>query len=246
VSGTDRRPLEITRDLAARHPDVSLPCPVCAGPVRARNLERHLDKVHAGRSGPAEFSWRGPERLVLRPLVLLPLLCAAAVITWSWRSGRELRPWFLIVAGVGAVFVVLCGLAVADVRLFLGRLSVDGSRVRLRHTLGLLTRTLPAVDRVIVGSAYRTVPDSTVSMSADPDVGGGSTEVPAGAYLRMFDGRRSIVVHCRNNTGMRKTWTGWQQGKRRRTWAITLDPPEFVGLQYALAAAGLLQVPATS
>ena len=185
----------------------------------------------------------GPGAAVLRPLVLAGLLSVVGVVAWSWRSGRELRPWFLAETVVVLVVLVLAGLAVADVRLFLGRLSVSGDRVvRLRHTLFLCTRTLRAVDRVDVGSAYRLVSDSTVSASVDLSVGGASHAEPAGAYLRLYDGRRSITVHCRKNTGVRRTWTGWRQAKRRRRWDITLSAGDFVGLQYALAAAGALQL----
>lgn len=234
----------VARSLAAAHPDAALPCPRCAGAVKGVNLDRHLAKVHPDASGvdAARPAWSGPERLVARPLAALPLLFAAGVIAWSWRTDRELRPWFLAAAAAVALGLLLTGLAVADTGVFRGRLSLRGDGVRLRHTLGLFTRTLRTVDRIECGSAYRTRPDSTASMTSHPDVNPPGIEERAGVYLRLFDGRRSITVHCRNNTGLRKTWTGWQPGPRRRRWSITLRPADFVGLQYALAASGRLQL----
>ncbi len=239
MAGSDG-PLAIARRFAAAHPGATLPCPACAAAVNAVNLDRHLKKVHpdpATLDRATRVAWLGPERLVLRPLVIIPVLFVAGVITWSWRSDQLPRPWFLVAAGVVAVSLLLSGLAVADVRLFRGRLSVDGAAVRLRHTFGLATRTLHCVDRVEVGAAYRLVSDST-----NLDIGSGSSEVPAGAFLRLFDGRRSITVHCRTGGSVRKSWTGWQPGRRRRRWDVTLGAADFVGLQYALAEAGRLQI----
>jgi len=47
-------------------------------------------------------------------------------------------------------------------------------------------------------------------------------------------------VRCKENTGFRKTWTGWQQAPRSRRWHITLDPADFVALQYSLYEIGVL------
>lgn len=127
-------------------------------------------------------------------------------------------------------------LVLGGVPLSHGRLTVRADGVVLSHTLGLLRRRLGRVDRVEVGSAY------TVSSSGSNSegVGGTTSEQKAGVYLRLRAGRRHITVHCRHNVGLRKTWNGWKQGRRSRRWHITLDPPDFVGLQYALFDLGLL------
>lgn len=61
-----------------------------------------------------------------------------------------------------------------------------------------------------------------------------------GTYLRLANGRKALTLGCPHHTGLRKHWAGWQQGKQRRQWDITVDPPAFVSFQYAMATYGAL------
>ncbi|MDQ3056116.1 MAG: hypothetical protein M3R66_20550, partial [Actinomycetota bacterium] len=63
---------------------------MCAATVKGANLDRHLGKVHSGQRpvrSSAMRSWRGPERLIARPLVIVPLLAVVASLVWQEVSG---------------------------------------------------------------------------------------------------------------------------------------------------------------
>ena len=53
--------VQVARTLATSHPTSKLPCPICTNSVNAKNLESHLAKVHADKSGP-QTPWRGIDR----------------------------------------------------------------------------------------------------------------------------------------------------------------------------------------
>ena len=242
LQGTD--PIITVVDSARRRavgsPDSALPCPRCAALVKGRNLARHLDRTHGGE--PMErrdrASWSGPERLVARPLVILPLL-AAALLAAAHRLGRldDDRPliWAGFAVGVG---MILGAVAVCDTKLFRGRLTVKDGHVVLVHTLGLRRRRLRCIDRLEFGAAYERRPDPTTGPASSD--GSGSVDVASGNYLRLICGRRHITVHCKHGRTLRRAWTGWVQTRRRRRWHITLDAVQFVELQYVLADLGLL------
>ncbi len=225
--------------LAAEQPEAVIPCPVCAATVKGANLDRHLGKVHTGQlpaRTSAMKSWRGPERLIARPLIIVPALAVVASLFWLERSGSAGDVLVLSAAGALGVGLILGGLVAYGAPLFPGRLSVQGGSFALSHTLGLRRRRLSQVDRVEAGSSY--VVRSTGS-NAD-GIGGTTTEDQAGSFLRLRNGRRHITVRCKHSTGFRKTWTGWEQADRSRRWHITLDPADFVALQYTLFELGLL------
>jgi len=225
--------------LATDHPAAVLPCPVCAATVKGANLDRHLGKVHSGQlpvRSSARRSWRGPERLIARPLVVVPLLAVVASLVWQEVSGTVEDVFILGAAGALGVGLILCGLVVYGAPLFRGRLSVNGDGFVLSHTLGLRRRQLSRVDRVEAGSAYLV----RSSGSNAEGIGGTTSEEQAGSFLKLRNGRRHITVRCKHSTGFRKTWTGWEQAGRSRRWHITLDPADFVALQYTLSDLGLL------
>jgi hypothetical protein len=108
--------------------------------------------------------------------------------------------------------------------------------LRRRFRLGHRRVTLPA--RVEIGGLVRSVPSAGMSSYAD-DFNVPHDDVPAGTYLRLTGGG-TIVVACKTSSAVRKHWTGWTPGKRRRGAHIRLDPPAFVTLQCALADSGAL------
>ncbi|GAA4802671.1 hypothetical protein ACFQ0K_12690 [Nocardioides caeni] len=67
-----------------------------------------------------------------------------------------------------------------------------------------------------------------------------SVDVRVGSYLQLCSGRRRITVHARAAGPFRTTWTGWEQGPRRRSLDLTLDRAELVALQLALWELGHL------
>jgi hypothetical protein len=58
------------RGLARAHPTAKLPCPVCVVTVKAENLDKHLDKVHAGIEHAAASEWHGKAFWGLVPCAL--------------------------------------------------------------------------------------------------------------------------------------------------------------------------------
>ncbi len=225
--------------LAARHPESALPCPVCAATVKGANLARHLGKVHPGKAldrQSAEPSWRGPDRVIARALVAVALLAIAGVAAAAWAAGKVHDALILSVVGIAGLALLLVGLVLSGAPLFSGKLLVRDEGFVLSHTLGLRRRRLSHVDRVEAGSAYLV----RSSGSNSEGIGGTTSEEKSGIYLRLRDGRRYITVRCKHSAGLRKTWAGWEQARRSRRWHITLDPADFVALQYALFDRGLL------
>ena len=174
--------------------------------------------------------------MIALPLVIVPLLAVVASLVWQGVSGTVEDVFILGAAGALGVGLILCGLVVYGAPLFRGRLSVNGDGFVLSHTLGLRRRRLSRVDRVEAGSAYLV----RSSGSNAEGIGGTTSEEQAGSFLKLRNGRRHITVRCKHSTGFRKTWTGWEQAGRSRRWHITLDPADFVALQYTLSDLGLL------
>jgi hypothetical protein len=224
--------------LSVEHPDATLPCPRCGAELKAANLDRHLGKVHVGDADrPIRASWSGQDRVIAWALFVLPLLFAAGVIAWDWRSGGDShRLWFLVAAGVLLIGIALGGLSLSDADPFRARLTLADGGARLRHTLGLRRRNIGPVQRLESGSAYKVVPAAGTSGYDDVYAG---TDQRAGSYLRLRGRRRSITVRTRNSQ-LRKSWTGWHPAPRRRRWDVTLADGDFAALQYALAEQGLL------
>ncbi|MDQ3989125.1 MAG: hypothetical protein M3291_08005 [Actinomycetota bacterium] len=225
--------------LAATQPEATMPCPLCAASVKGANLDRHLGKVHPGHmTGPrsAERSWRGPERLIARPLVIVPILAVLGSLTLISVTGEVDQALVFGSGGALSIGLILTYFVLEDAPLFRGRLSVQGESLVLSHTLGLRRRRLARVDRVETGSAY----DVRSSSSGGDGTGGQTTEEPVGMYLKLHGGRRHITVRCKQSAGFRKTWTGWEQAARSRRWHITLAPADFVALQYILSELGIL------
>lgn len=180
--------MQTAERLAIRRPEAALPCPYCGASVKGANLGRHLGKVHPGSTGishPLQRSWRGPERLIARPLIISPLLGVAGSVVWIWHTGAAEDVAVFTAAGALSLGLILYGPVIKGVSLFRGRLSVRGDGLVLNHTLGLRHRLLARVDRIDVGSAYSV----DLIGSASDGSGGQRIEEQAGIYLELHGGR---------------------------------------------------------
>lgn len=229
--------VERVRRLAAERPDGPVPCPVCVAAVKGANLERHLAKVHQDSSGGADGSrWGGPERIGSRWLLGLALVTGAAAAAFTVLSGEQDDRVILGAIGLVAVAMIVWGAVGWGAPLFPGRLRVDQRGAVLRHSYGLGRRRLRSIDRVVLGGAWESRPAG----NSGNDDSYESVDVRVGTYLQLCAGRRRITVHCRTGGSVRTTWSGWEQGKKRKRLDITLDPQEFVALQLALWELGVL------
>ncbi|MEV7396473.1 hypothetical protein [Aeromicrobium sp. NPDC092404] len=228
--------VERARRLASERPDRPVPCPECAAQVKGANLERHLAKTHDGAVGAHEARWGGPERVGSRWLLVLVLAAATGAAVYTATSGDPDDRIILGAAAVASLAIVVWGAVAWGVPLFPGRLRVDESGAVLRHSFGLARRRLSSIDKVVIGTAMESRP----SGNSGNDDSYASVDVRVGGYLQMRGGRRQITVHCPSAGGVRSTWAGWEQGKKRKRLDITLDPREFVALQLALWERGTL------
>lgn len=123
-------------------------------------------------------------------------------------------------------------------RLRRGRLQLEGSEFALSRALRR-RRSVRLPAPVSAGGARTRrggVHSSTHDYITD------SVDESAGTYLRVGDGRRSIVVRCPSGGGFRKHWQGWEQGPVARRWHLTLSAADFAALQYVLADLGMLRL----
>ena len=228
--------VERARRLAGERPDRPVPCPGCAAEVKGAYLERHFAKVHDGAVGAHEARWGGPERVGSRWLLGLALAAAAVAAVFTVTSGEPDDRIILGAVAVASLATLVWGAVAWGVPLFPGRLTVDERGAVLRHSFGLARRRLGSIDEVVLGTAMESRP----SGNSGNDDTNASVEVRVGAYVQLCAGRRQITVHCRTAGGVRSTWSGWKQGKKRKRLDITLDPREFVALQLALWERGSL------
>lgn len=223
--------LERARRLAAQLRESAVPCPVCAAAVKGANLERHLTRTHSGTESPAhESRWRGPERVGSRWLAVLGLLVGTAAVVVTLTSSEQRDAVILGGIAIASVTVIIWSAVARGVPLFPGSLRVDARGAVLRHSFGLGRRRLAAIDRVVLGSAWESRPAGSSGSEETYE----STDVRTGTYLQLCSGRRTITVHCRTGGSIRSTWSGWEQGERRKRLDITLDRTAFVALQLAL------------
>lgn len=214
-----------------------MPCPLCVAAVKGANLDRHLARTHAGDEAPPHPSrWRGAERVGSRRLLVLGLLVGTASVVVTLTSGEQRDAVVLGGIGFAAVAVIIWWAVAWGAPLFPGRLRVDERGALLRHSFGLGRRRLDVIDRLVLGSAWESRPTG----SSGSDDSYESVDVRVGSYLQLRSGRRSITVHCRTAGSVRTTWSGWEQGKRRKRLDITVDRTAFVALQLALWERDLL------
>lgn len=226
---------ERARRLAAELPDSPVPCPTCAAAVKGANFERHLGKAHKdGERAAHESRWGGPERVGSRRVLALGLLVGGVGVGFAVAGSQDDRLILGTIVFAAATAIIWSSVA-WSVPLFPGRLRVDHRGALLRHSFGLGRRRLRSIDGVVLGSAWESRPSGN---SGDDYTA--SVDERIGTYLELRRGRRGIRVHCRTGGAVRATWTGWDQGKRRKRLDITLDRNEFVALQLALWELGAL------
>jgi hypothetical protein len=228
--------VERARRLASDRPDRPVLCPECAAQVKGANLERHFTKAHDGAGGAHHERWGGPERVGSRWLLGLALTAAGVAAVFTAISGD---PDDRIIIGAGAAVslaTIVWGAVAWGVPLFPGLLTVNERGAVLRHSFGLARRRLGSIDEVVIGTAMESRP----SGNSGNDDSYASVDVRVGGYLQLRGGRRQITVHCPTAGGVRSTWSGWEQGKKRKRLDITLDPREFAALQLALWERGSL------
>lgn len=223
----------VARDLASRHPTAKLPCPLCGATLRADNLDKHLAKTHPTPSAPPS-PWRGRDRAAIRPLVVLALLCAAALVGAQLTLALPFGPPQL--ALLVPLWLALGLIALAYFDRLTARLALDGDVLRLRYCFGLFTRSVRLPAALEVGALVQFRADPLIS----DEVHAPGHDETVGHYLRLSDGARHITVACTHKSGFRSHWSGWRPGPRRRAWDITLDRPALAALEYQLAARALL------
>jgi len=249
---------------AALAPERRLPCPGCAASVKGANLADHVHRVHL--TGPAAMAPGHPihvghdRRLrragrwavaawlaALAGLVALapdPFTTAATAVGDD-PTAAAVRHHAAALARTPAGLALLAGSALVVVALVAGpteraraRLVVTDREVVLQHRFGTGIVRLALPSPLEVGTLVR-----RLGASGGGEDGGPASEAydeRVGTYLRIGAGRGAITIGCPQGTRLRKHWGGWSGGPTRRRWDVTLTPVELVGLQYALAAAGVL------
>lgn len=244
------------RQLAVAEPGARMACPVCAASLKGANYERHLVSKHptvdarvATDVGGGDLVLVGIDQRIRRGFGVLVALCLAILVAMvavqpgpvTAADGGEatigdiVGTPFVIVLGACALLLVAVAV-LYRAGAFRARLSVKDGEVRVRQRLGTRAVRVALPAPVEVGTLF-------VRRRADghhQDGDGASIDVRTGAYLRIGTGRRAITVGCPTATGLRKHWTGWSSGPRRKWWDVNLDAPSFVELQYALAGGGVL------
>ncbi|PRP92114.1 hypothetical protein ENSA5_51540 [Enhygromyxa salina] len=236
----NRSAVEVARQLAAAHPDATLPCPLCPATVKAENLERHLTKVHAAELQTAASEttrWSGADKGIVVPMIGL-LVAWGVGLTVAVALGVPIGD--LGSAIVGGACLVAMGLSAAAVLgVFKARLELDGDRLRLRWLFGLGSRSVALPAKLESG---RLVGKKLVAPGLSM-VAGQAEDKDMGAYLRLSSGGSTITVGANKAAGLAKHWAqkGWSRGPKARLWSITVDRSVLVALEYQLAARGQLK-----
>lgn len=109
------------------------------------------------------------------------------------------------------------------------RLALADGAIELRALLGRRRVALPCA--VVVGSLVTDRVNVINEYEAET--------VKTGWYMRLGE---SITIGCRTAANVKAHWKGWTQGKRRRITDVVVDRRVLVEIEYALAAAGALEV----
>jgi len=235
--------ISIARELARNQPQTSLPCPVCGASLKAVNLERHLQQVHAAAApsvvaNAAPLHLSGADRRVLWLTLVPGASWLAMVVGWAALSGQLLTGTLrigLFAAGLllllGLPSLVLLGCVRAS-------LVLNGSTVELRYACGLLRCALELPAALEVGSIWDRRPSAGMAQHDHA----ATENVRIGSYLRLMHAGRSLTIGCTQGPSLKKRWatSNLRSGPRRRHWDITLDVVSCVALEYHLAARNLL------
>jgi hypothetical protein len=231
----------IAQAIAAAHPTAMLPCPVCGATTNGANLGHHLARVHGaevtGAVGPAGLVMRGRDHRVRPWIVVLPIVVAALGVSGQRLVGSASSASLWPVIAATLVFVVL--VVVSSVRGFPARLVVDRASLTLRHSWGCGSRSVDLPAPVDVGGVW----ERGARMDTANDF---IRSFPRrlGGYVRI-GGRRGITIGCESVRELRKSWTGWAPGPKKRSRDIVISRAQLATLQYVLADARVLRPAAT-
>jgi hypothetical protein len=234
--------VSIARRVAGTHPEATLPCPVCAASLKARNLERHLGEVHelvalADAPFPASLELSGEDRRVVWLLLVLPLLWALGVAALA-LLGLTIDGGPVPIALALLLLAALALIALADFGYLRARLVLDEKRVELCYAFGLLRREVALPAAMETGSVWRKQ-QKAMAATYEHSV---SEDVKVGGYLRLESAGTAVTIASRGGLALGKHWSAsFRAGPKRRRWDITLDRVAHVALQYHLASLGLLR-----
>jgi len=236
-------PHQPARELAQRYPDATLPCPVCAASLKAGNLTKHLDKVHAG--APTTTQWAGKDGASFIVGGMASALGVAssfgAVMVSDAAADIAMYP-VLVLCLVGA------GLMLGSYGdLLSATVTLERDALVLRYALGFLGRRVPLPpDRIIIGSLRGSRP--AIAGGPYEEINVKHDDVRLGSYLRLAGGGKNITIGTKSGTGFRKHWdpAGYADGGKRRVWDVMLEPSALVAMEYQLVSLGRLRPRAES
>lgn len=235
--------IDLARQLAALHGERPWPCPICAGPVHGKNMDRHLNEAHSDHDRRlADRSQEGRDHRVVRPLIVLALfgaLATATSVTLFPHAGRLGAVPALAVA-LPLIAIGVCATRWSPLR---ARLELQGDELTLSYAAHTLRHGITLSGAVVeTGSLVEPVPSPGMSSyQADTGLDYGSDEKRVGSYLRLLAGGRVLIIGCGSGTALRKHWRGSRPSGKRQYSDITVAPSVFVWLQYRLAERGLLK-----
>lgn len=230
-------PRAIALSLASAHTEATLPCPDCAASVKARNLERHVAKVH-GDDPASAARWTGADHAIRLPLLVAGVGCVLGVFATFAIAPQHYRIALFVFIPLLSVVLGLGGLSV------FGRLpatlTLEEDTLVLRYAFGLGRRRVRLPPKSIeVGRLLerRESPIAPTTMENPP-----SHDVRVGSYLRLCGEGGGLTLGSRTGTRFRKHWAseGWSDGGARRRWDIVVSPTALVALEYVLAEHGAL------
>lgn len=207
--------------------------------VHGENVERHLAKMHA-EAEPAQQAAvvvlagvdRGARRTFGGLLGIVLILAAVALGLGGQPSDGVVALAVLVLLSCFGLF----GLSLLGV--FKAELRLEAGAVRLRFLFGLRERVMALPAELEVGRLV----EMRVAAGSHQLENAPGEEVRAGAYLKLTQGGRSLVVGARG-AGLAQRWAAgtFRQAKKRASWDITLERQGMLQLEYHLARLGLLR-----
>jgi hypothetical protein len=240
---TNSAAVHAATELFGMQDERTIPCPMCAADLKARNLQSHLDKVHAGVTAAAAnvVTWTGVDRR-------MEILGAIPVVTWLVGMGvlitvsdLHARVWSSV--AVAGLIITSIPVVLAFAGKLTAVLTLDGDGLELSHAFGILRRRVPFPLCIATGSAHESFESGMMNDSSG--YRGPHQDKRVGSFIRFHgaSSRRAITAMSRKGTRFHSHWqaTDHEHVKFRRLWDIELTTPEIVQLCYLLAARGIIE-----